>query len=350
MTADVRVSIIIPVYGAEKTLARALDSVFAQTHKNIECIVINDASPDKCGAILTEYAAKEPRLKNIFLERNSGTMSARRKGIEAASGKYLMFLDPDDEFTPDALERLVAIIEKESVDFVHFDTLEFKELPDGSYKQEWHWCPTRGGRIEGTENILRDLLRTHGHRWNLCLKIIRREVFQHALRRMEDFDCVMCEDLYADLAMELESKTMCKADFVPYRYYIGAGISSDKKRSLVSFRRLYSSLKALALCHDMLPDELKPDFYELQLKQCRILLSRAAYELTEIDASTAMAELPACGYCTKAMLEAKEMPLLASINSEDFLQGYPSLRKLMDALLPVGTRRRWYVKTFIKRI
>jgi len=124
MTAEPDVTFLVPVYGSEKTLVRTLDSVFAQTLKNIECVAVDDASPDRSGEILKEYAAKEPRLKVVTLEQNSGTLVARKRGAAAATGKYIISLDPDDEFNPDGAEKLLKAATKHSADIVHFHMIE----------------------------------------------------------------------------------------------------------------------------------------------------------------------------------------------------------------------------------
>ena len=344
------VTFLIPVYGAEKTLARALDSVFAQTLGNIECVAVNDASPDRSGAILEDYAAREPRLRIITLERNSGTLSARKRGAEAARGRYILSLDPDDTFAPDGAERLLKHADEKQADIVHFDTLEYLEDPDGSLKQVWNWCPAKPGFLSGKHAAVKDLLTDHGHYWNLCLKLIRREIFQAALKDIEDFHCVMCEDLYMDLAVELRAANILKVNEAPYRYHLGCGISADRRRSAAAFRRLIPGLRALELCAAMLPEQFRGAMREIQVKQCRILLTRAEKELDAADRTAILEELRTCGWCFEALAEAEAMPLLAGANEEDFLPGHPVLRGIIDAVLPKGTRRRVRVKTWVKRL
>ena len=94
------ISIVVPVYKSEKTLAGCLDSLLAQTYKDIEVICVIDGSPDSCGEICDRYAAKDDRVKSIKRE-NGGVSSARNRGIEEAKGEYLMFVDSDDTVEPD---------------------------------------------------------------------------------------------------------------------------------------------------------------------------------------------------------------------------------------------------------
>lgn len=90
------VSVIVPVYKVEEFLSRCLDSLCRQSLEDIEIILINDASPDRCGEICEQYAAKDTRFKVIYHTENRGLSAARNTGIRQASANYLMFLDSDD--------------------------------------------------------------------------------------------------------------------------------------------------------------------------------------------------------------------------------------------------------------
>ena len=111
------VSIVIPVYNAEKYLARCLDSIVNQTHKNIEILLINDGSVDNTFNICEEYARNDRRIK-LFHEDNQGVSVARNCGIDNATGEYLVFIDADDYIEHNYVETLVNTIEKEKVDMV----------------------------------------------------------------------------------------------------------------------------------------------------------------------------------------------------------------------------------------
>ena len=91
-----KVSIIIPVYNAEKYLKQCLDSLINQTLKEIEIVCVDDVSPDNSMKIITEYSKNDDRVKYISMDKNSGSGLARNKGIENAHGEYLSFIDSDD--------------------------------------------------------------------------------------------------------------------------------------------------------------------------------------------------------------------------------------------------------------
>ena len=89
------ISVIIPVFNAEKYLRRCLDSVLSQTYENLEVILVDDGSTDNSGSICEEYAVIDKRVR-VFHQVNAGVSSARNQGISLVSGEYLTFLDADD--------------------------------------------------------------------------------------------------------------------------------------------------------------------------------------------------------------------------------------------------------------
>ena len=90
-----KISVIIPVYNAESTLRRCVDSVLAQTFTDFECLLINDGSKDKSGEICDEYAIRDSRVR-VFHKENGGVSSARNVGLDNATGEWIAFVDSDD--------------------------------------------------------------------------------------------------------------------------------------------------------------------------------------------------------------------------------------------------------------
>lgn len=95
MNNNPKISVIVPVYNAEKYLNRCIDSILAQTFTDFELLLINDGSKDKSGDICDEYAAKESRIR-VFHKKNGGASSARNVGLNNAKGEYICFCDADD--------------------------------------------------------------------------------------------------------------------------------------------------------------------------------------------------------------------------------------------------------------
>jgi CDP-glycerol glycerophosphotransferase (TagB/SpsB family)/glycosyltransferase involved in cell wall biosynthesis len=98
-----RFSVIVPAYQVQAYLHACLESVLSQSYPDLELIVVDDCSPDVCGAIADEFAARDPRVRTVHLPDNRGLGPARNAGMERASGDYLVFLDGDDTLAPDAL-------------------------------------------------------------------------------------------------------------------------------------------------------------------------------------------------------------------------------------------------------
>ncbi|MYQ97215.1 glycosyltransferase family 2 protein, partial [Streptomyces sp. SID6139] len=101
-----RFSVIVPAYQVQAYLSECLDSVLSQSYPDLEVIAVDDGSPDACGEIIDEYAARDPRVKPLHLAENRGLGRARNAGIAQAGGEYLIFLDSDDTLTPGALAAI----------------------------------------------------------------------------------------------------------------------------------------------------------------------------------------------------------------------------------------------------
>lgn len=106
---EILVSVVIPTYSRNITLTRAIDSVLAQTYKNLEIIVVDDNPPDSEWRASTQHIMKEysnnPRIRYIQNAQNMGGSGARNEGIKAANGEYIAFLDDDDEYFPEKVEK-----------------------------------------------------------------------------------------------------------------------------------------------------------------------------------------------------------------------------------------------------
>ncbi len=111
------ISVIVPVYKVEPYLRRCIDSILAQTYTNFEIILVDDGSPDTCGAICDEYAVKDKRIKVIHQE-NRGLSGARNTGLEVAGGEFISFIDSDDAVDPRFLELLLYAIKSENAGIV----------------------------------------------------------------------------------------------------------------------------------------------------------------------------------------------------------------------------------------
>ena len=109
------VSVIVPVYKAERYIHRCVDSILNQTYENLEIILVDDGSPDCCGKICDEYATKDCRIKVIHQE-NGGPSVSRNNGLKLCSGEYVAFVDSDDYILPDMYSEMIDTMNRERVD------------------------------------------------------------------------------------------------------------------------------------------------------------------------------------------------------------------------------------------
>ncbi len=137
------VSVIIPCYNNELYIGPCLDSILKQTYNNLEILVVDDGSTDNSYKICREYAQKDGRIK-CFWQENSRVGAARNKGLDNASGDYVMFMDSDDVIEPDTVERALKILEEKDADIVQWETCFFKNDVNDPYyigeKQEYEYA------------------------------------------------------------------------------------------------------------------------------------------------------------------------------------------------------------------
>lgn len=133
---DIGVSFIIPVYNAAHYLREALDSLQAQTLKDVEFICINDGSQDESGAILDEYAQKDSRFR-IYHRNNCGVSETRNFGMAQAKGEYIAFMDADDFVEPNLAETVYAICIKENLDLCCYDFQMFDAKSGNPLEHHW---------------------------------------------------------------------------------------------------------------------------------------------------------------------------------------------------------------------
>lgn len=136
-----KVSIIVPCYNVEKYIHRCFDSIVNQTYSNIECIFIDDCSPDNCFAILNKLIAQYSGKIDFQITRhaqNKGLSAARNTGTLAATGEYVCLVDSDDEITHDCIETLINLsMQYKGVDIVQGNT---KTVPT----PDANWMDFRG--------------------------------------------------------------------------------------------------------------------------------------------------------------------------------------------------------------
>lgn len=125
------ISIILPIYNGSRYLKQALDSVRSQTYADFECLCIDDGSSDNSADIVRGFAAEDSRFR-LIQQSNQGVAASRNRGLRESKGQYITFLDQDDVFSPELLEKLLSVANETRCEVVEAEITEFYsvELPD----------------------------------------------------------------------------------------------------------------------------------------------------------------------------------------------------------------------------
>lgn len=218
------VSVIIPAYNLEKCIAGTLDSVLAQTHQNLQIIVVNDGSGDGTGDILDQYARRDSRIRVIHKE-NGGVTSARLRGLEEAEGQYIGFVDGDDLIEPQMYERLVKNLKQHQADISHCGYQMV--FPNGRTDYYYNTGKTV---IQNCTQGCADLLDGGFVEPGLWNKLYRRELFQ-GLSEWMDTSIRINEDLLMNFYLFRGAKKCIYEDFCPYHYVLRKGSAATAKVS-----------------------------------------------------------------------------------------------------------------------
>ena len=168
------VSVIIPVFNAEKYIHKCVDSILNQTYSNLEVILVDDGSKDKSPLICDEYARNYPNIQS-FHQKNSGPSTARNLGLEKANGDYILFVDSDDFWmTERDLEVLLnhASLKDPSFDFLEFNRLRY--IPSSNSYVKFPQFPQELEEIHDTDNVVIELVKKGIFPMSPCTKIIKR--------------------------------------------------------------------------------------------------------------------------------------------------------------------------------
>ena len=168
----VLISVIVPVYNVKDYLPTCIESLLAQTHKNIEVIIVDDGSTDDSGLIIDEYARSDKRIKAIHT-MNGGFSAARNIALDVAIGDYFMFVDSDDYVENDFCEQALSIAIEHQVEVVSFGYIEFWTESEKRLRQS-----TREPRLLNKHDAIKELIDRQEILFNMpCNKIFARHLF-----------------------------------------------------------------------------------------------------------------------------------------------------------------------------
>ena len=218
------ISIVIPVYKVENYLEKCIRSIISQNFEDYELLLVDDGSPDRCGAICDEWANKDKRI-SVIHKQNGGISDARNAGIEQAKGDYLCFIDSDDWIAPDMLKTLYDIATESRADLVCCNFLQVNEqgeqlrkpatVTPGVYTQDEFWT----NRFNSDVKIYYDVA------WN---KLYRRSIFEtlrYPVGKIHEDDQVLYE-------VVSQCNSIALTDKIGYYYVIRDNSIMRTKRSV----------------------------------------------------------------------------------------------------------------------
>lgn len=176
------ISVIVPVYKAEAYLEKCVQSIRNQTYENLEIILVNDGSPDRCGEMCDAFAREDARIR-VFHKENGGQSSARNLGLDNMTGEYVGFVDSDDWIEPDMYGHLYSLIQTYNGQIACCGV--YLDHPDGnvSYFNRQYPADTQL-RVFTAEEALRETLRNFRVTYSPCDKLYHKTIF-NGLRMTE---------------------------------------------------------------------------------------------------------------------------------------------------------------------
>lgn len=241
---DKKISIIVPIYNLENYLEKCVSSILDQTYSNIEVILVNDGSNDDSGAICDRYMEEDDRVLVIH-KSNGGVVSARKAGIEVATGEYIGFVDGDDwidncmyEVLAKHMEDVELVCSGYCKVFENGTTFIHDAIPEGKYQGEVDLCYIRENMIflGNTQNI--------GIYGNMCNKLFLTSL----LRQVSiywDTELVYGEDMVFLHSYILKCKSLYVLRKAYYNYYMRStsAVHTKDEHYLEKINQLYLALK-----------------------------------------------------------------------------------------------------------
>lgn len=230
----VKISIVLAVYNGADDVSKCLMSLREQTYRNIEIICVDDGSTDNTLSILKKHAAEDPRIKVLEQGENRKLLLAIKRGVKEAAGDYIMFIDDDDWYEPNACERVAEIIDAKHPDVVYFGA-KLVETGEGTNKE------IRTSRLDRVKSVdleytgentlwLKDI--KYKYLWN---KAVKASVAKSAYDAMPDVEMTYSSGIYACMMIHYYAKSLVSTKDKLYNYNYMAGISASDNMSVEVF-------------------------------------------------------------------------------------------------------------------
>lgn len=242
---DVKISVIIPIYNVEEFLPQCIDCIVSQTYTNFELILVDDGSTDSCGEICNRYLKIDSRIRYVY-KTNGGQISARKAGVDIATGDYILFVDSDDWIDVDEIEKLVEmLIQNDYPDVIAFGLIEEYET-DSMFRKNGadpglYW----EGKLSELKNkiMMTDIFFEWKILPHLCNKLIKNNLLGQNIYSTSDI-ITYGEDAVCSILCLLQASSIYVCDYAPYHYRQrpGSAVQEQRELSREMFKETYRIL------------------------------------------------------------------------------------------------------------
>lgn len=242
-----KISIIVPIFNVEKYLERCVYSLMNQTYKDIEIILVDDGSPDNCPFLCEEYKKKDSRIRVIH-KKNGGLSDARNKGLEEATGEYVLFVDSDDYIELDSCMKFVNILSKnKNIDVIIGNAIKILD----SYSEIISHTSRNHFVISGKEFLKKELL-NNSMKMMVWLNLYKKEfLLKNSLFFKKG---LLHEDEDFTPRIFLKAKSILPTNIIFYNYIIRENSITTKKNQIKNLEHVYKICQNLNLIYNELED------------------------------------------------------------------------------------------------
>ena len=243
-----KISIIIPVYNTAPYLSQCLDSIVHQTLDEIEIICVDDASNDDSRNILLNYASRDSRVKVVTFDIRQSALVARKRGVELATGEFIMFMDSDDYLDLSACNDLYLKISNEKVDILHFSSeiINCAGNPEARINANRNMLKPYPHYLQGQE-VFEHCFIQKDFGFTLWNKVFSASLCKQAFSVMEDSYMPKAQDMYSFFILAYYADSYLGWNSIPYYFYcFGRGVTGSADISFATFERYCLQHKVIA--------------------------------------------------------------------------------------------------------
>ena len=215
------ISVILPVYNGEHSIEASVSSVLAQTHKNLELLIVDDASSDNTQEICRMLSGKDSRIKLLSNPGNQGALRTRTKGVEACGSEWIAFIDADDLWQPEKLEKQIMLRDSTGCDIVYTGSAFTNENGE-----KYDWIMHVPERVEYKKLLKQNIIS------NSSVLMKKEDYLKYA--PSGDVAMDMHEDFACWLGMLRDGRTACGIDEPLITYRLSKGAKSGNKFNAAS--------------------------------------------------------------------------------------------------------------------